>query len=501
MSNNIFRTGSSFLGRANLLLGQLNGDMKTLQRQLATGRYAESYGELSRGRITALSLRERLTGMETYGNVIQQVDLRVTMMESNLGRLDDIRQEAKQAAVNTPFQLTGYGQTVAQTSAFQQLDEAINLLNTDIAGRTLFGGRKTDARPVESVSKILNGDGTKAGLKTMIEQRRLADLGTDQRGRMGATSAGAVVTLAEDGAHPFGFKIDGISLTSSFASVSGPTGSPQSATITVGSLPANGEIIRISLDLPDGSNEAIELSAGTANSATTFAVGANTTDTATNITNAIQQALLYKGQTALTAASGFAAADNFFLGSTSTPPLRVDGPPFETATALRNATAADTVVWYNGDSADASTARTNTFAQVDTNVQVNYGVQANEAGVTDILKGLAVFTSIRFTNTDATSNQIYDDLRLRAAEKQTPVLGRQAVNDIRAELIHTQTVLKSTNQRQTASKALIDQSLSSIELIDPNEVGIKLLSLQTRIEASYALTQRVSQLSLVNYLN
>ena len=51
------------------------------------------------------------------------------------------------------------------------------------------------------------------------------------------------------------------------------------------------------------------------------------------------------------AASAVAAGNDFFNTDASHPPQRVDGPPFDTATALVDGTAANTVAWYTGDNA------------------------------------------------------------------------------------------------------------------------------------------------------
>ncbi len=78
-------------------------------------------------------------------------------------------------------------------------------------GRYLFSGRAVDQPPVETTDHILNGDGLKAGLKQIIDERRQADLGASGLGRLvvGAP-AGASTSLTEDAVSPFGFKLAGV---------------------------------------------------------------------------------------------------------------------------------------------------------------------------------------------------------------------------------------------------------------------------------------------------
>ena len=69
---------------------------------------------------------------------------------------------------------------------------------------------------------------------------------------------------------------------------------------------------------------------------------------AANFKTALEAALKVAAGSELEAASTFAAAEMFFNGP-GEPALRVDGDP-ATATALKVATDADTVLWYRGQS-------------------------------------------------------------------------------------------------------------------------------------------------------
>src|SRR5882672_3230747 len=81
--------------------------------------------------------------------------------------------------------------------------------------------------------------------------------------------------------------------------------------------------------------------------------------------------------TSLTAASSMAAANDFFDIGVGDPPMRVAGPPFNTATALVAGTASNTVTWYTGEMGTDS-ARATAGAQVDDALSVSYGVRGNE---------------------------------------------------------------------------------------------------------------------------
>src|SRR5690606_16780667 len=105
--------------------------------------------------------------------------------------------------------------------------------------------------------------------------------------------------------------------------------------------------------LPDGSSVNVDLTATTENPppAGRFLIGADETETAQNLAASIDGEIQRVGRTDLVSASAFRAGEDFFNIDADNPPQRVDGPPFETATAMRNGTPDDTVFWYRGDAA------------------------------------------------------------------------------------------------------------------------------------------------------
>jgi flagellar hook-associated protein 3 FlgL len=60
--------------------------------------------------------------------------------------------------------------------------------------------------------------------------------------------------------------------------------------------------------------------------------------------------------------------------------------------------------------------------------------------------------------------------------------------------------LKSAQQRQTDTKAQLENVLSGVEDASPEAVAAQLLTLQTQMQASYQTTAMMAKMSLVNYL-
>lgn len=344
INNSMFPFRSSFQNISNM-----KDRFDKLQGQLATGQKAANLAEMGSDRFFDLSMRARLTKISGYQDTITSVNLRLSVMDTTMSRLDTL--EADQRTLATPG---GYGSsninlTTTPDLSLARLDEVLDLLNASVDGRYLFGGGTTDKKPVEDTAAILDGALGRDGFRTVVGERKLADAGPDGLGRLDITTAADTVTLAEDGTHPFGFKLSTLSTSSANVALTQPTGAPQSLSVQFTALPVAGEKVTIGLTLPDGTQEVINLVATTdSTGAGAFQIGADPNATAANFATALQASLEGLGETRLAAASTFTAADNFFNGQ-GAPILRVDGPPFDTATALVAATPADTVYWYQGE--------------------------------------------------------------------------------------------------------------------------------------------------------
>ncbi|MHB1102762.1 MAG: hypothetical protein ACYC0C_08330 [Devosia sp.] len=344
IKNSMFPFRSSFQHISNM-----KDRFDKLQGQLATGQKAASLAGMGSSRFFDLSIRARLSKISGYQDTITSVNLRLDVMDTTMSRLDTL--EADQRTLATPG---GYGSsninlTTTPDLSLARLDEVLDLLNASVDGRYLFGGSTTDEKPIEDTASILDGALGRDGFRTVVGERKLADAGADGLGRLDITTVTDTVSLAEDGTHPFGFKLSTLSTSSANVALTQPTGTPPSLSAQFTALPVAGEKVTIGLTLPDGTQEVINLVASTGvTGAGAFQIGADANATAANFATALQASLEKMGETTLGAASTFAAADNFFNGQ-GDPVLRVDGPPFDTATALVAATSADTVLWYQGE--------------------------------------------------------------------------------------------------------------------------------------------------------
>jgi flagellar hook-associated protein 3 FlgL len=57
----------------------------------------------------------------------------------------------------------------------------------------------------------------------------------------------------------------------------------------------------------------------------------------------------------------------------------------------------------------------------------------------------------------------------------------------------------TATERMTAEKDIVSQGITSLEGVDPVEAKVRFDTLSTQLEMSYALTNRILNLSILNY--
>jgi flagellar hook-associated protein 3 FlgL len=482
----------------------LRAQLDDLQRQLSTGKKSETFGGLGFGRRIALDFRARLATIEGFQDNIQSANLRLSLMNQSLESIAKLARDGKATALQSDFTPGTDGLTIGQRIGQESLKEMIDILNSDVAGRYIFSGRATDTKPVETYELILEGDTTHAGLKRLISERTQADFGANGLGRLNLTNVAANVTLAEQLAGlPFGFKIAGASADGGNITATYAAGPPASAAFDVTLQPSDGDAVHVVLNLPDGTQERLDLVArATINPLSAekaFQIGPTPNATAANLAALLQTEVGKLAATSLKAASAEVAAADFFAGSLSNPPLRVNGPPFDTAMTTMAGTAANTVIWYKGDDTSV-TARGTAPVRVDVTQTVATGSQANEQAFRDMLAQFGILASLTFSATDPNSEPTYTALSDRVNTKLSFPNGTQSVEEIATELALATATIGNAKERNKTTASLLQSGVDDVENASSEQVAAAILALQTRLQASYQTTAILSQLSLTNYL-
>lgn len=430
-----------------------------LERQLTTGRRADSYGELGIERGQALDLRGRVSGLESWQQGIKSADTRLKMMLQSIEGLDKIANDTKAISALPASRVIPGANPQEQMLAQANLQGAIDFLNAEFGGRSLFAGRAHDEKPVANYNAIMQG--VTAGIATRATADDVA--GT---GHLAVSRTGATVEIADT--DPAGFTLAGASSSGGSITAAGAA-SPASFTVT--QPPAVGERVNLTLDLPDGTSREVSLIAETTAGPGQFVTGGTPAQVAQNIETAMQEALESEASTSLTAASALLASQEFF-----------DDPDN----------------WYNGsDPADPDQARGTATLRIDETQTVGIGAQANEDGFRELLSQLAALSATDFSDG---STQRLEAMMSRVRDNLTPQGGEQSIAQIGMELGVAASTMSEAAERHKATQVMVQNELGEIEDTNTEETVTKLMTLQTRLQASYQTTSLLSQLSLVNFL-
>lgn len=481
---------------------QLRENMAVHEQQLATGRKSETYAGIGSERSLSIAFRSDVSRLASYQNSITLVELRLSISDQVLTRMDGIATEARGSMDPNIYQLVGEGKTQGQVTSYNLLGETLSMLNSEAGGRYLFAGQDVTNKPVETIGATMDGDGNRAGFVQHRDERLLADTGAAGTGRLDVTQPSTTqVQLAEDGVHPFGLKIDGVANNLTNTVVTGPSVAPATFDVDFTGQPIAGEMLTVSVTLPDGTEQNIELVAAAAGQGdeNAFEIGATPDETATNFAAALTDTLEQLTAVDLRSASAIAAGSDFFDYEGGGAPQRIDGPPFESATALRDGTETDTVFWYKGENGSES-ARSTATARIDDNLTISYGSRANEEAFRVLVQNLAVFSSSTFTEGNQNDEARYSQLADKTLQNISYPAGVQKLEQIAGELSAARSAADNANTRHSVKTGTLQSLVDGIEKADLNEVAVSLLTLETRLEASYRATSILFDLSLVNYI-
>ena len=181
------------------------------------------------------------------------------------------------------------------------------------------------------------------------------------------------------------------------------------------------------------------------------------------------------------------------------PPLRVAGPPFDTATALVAGTAANTVFWYTGENGATPALQTAT-AQVGPSMTIAYGMRATEPAITSLVANVAVLAATTYSASNPNAQASYQDLSQSVLANLNGQSGTQSISDIEADIANAQTTVKNATTLNTQAQSTLQDMLQGFEGVNQDQIGEQILNLQNTLSASMSVTARLAQLSLVNYL-
>ena len=145
---------------------------------------------------------------------------------------------------------------------------------------------------------------------------------------------------------------------------------------------------------------------------------------------------------------------------------------------------------------NGATANPRVTARISDDVTVTYGVQANDPAIRDVMKGLALLASVDAS--EISDPEAYTAWVGAAADALGS--GLSGVLEMEASLGAMESQIATTIDRDQSRLDVLNTQLGNLESVDAYDAATRLNLLQTQIQASYAVTARLSQMSFLNFM-
>lgn len=135
-------------------------------------------------------------------------------------------------------------------------------------------------------------------------------------------------------------------------------------------------------------------------------------------------------------------------------------------------------------------------ARIGEGVTLSHGIQANDAGFTELMRGLSMLVATDISQIqDDDTYAAYLDAAVQAISK-----GSTMLLDAQSRLGTMQGLVDETIEQQEQVNDVYSYRILDLEGVDSYEAATRLSQLQAQLEASFSVTARLSQLSLINFL-
>ncbi|TGD61867.1 hypothetical protein EYC08_17510 [Tabrizicola sp. WMC-M-20] len=154
--------------------------------------------------------------------------------------------------------------------------------------------------------------------------------------------------------------------------------------------------------------------------------------------------------------------------------------------------------FYNGTPrlAPDSSPMGRVVVRLDDSQTLNVGIQANDPGFTDLLKGLMMIATVN--PQDIPDAGAYAEWMGHAVTAISDGIG--AIDAAQVGLGNQQALVDKTLKRQQVQMDLYNNGIAGIEAADPYDTAARLTALRTQLEATYSVTAQLSKLSFLNYM-
>ncbi|MBA3037378.1 MAG: flagellar hook-associated protein 3 [Desulfobacterium sp.] len=184
-------TNNSVYDSVRYNLGKISEDMSKANKIVSSGKLISNLSDDPVGLTQSLKIKSVIAGIDQLGRNVSLGKSWLTASESALTSVQDLISDTKALCIQMATATTGAPQRASAARTVQNiLDEIISLSNTEVSGRYIFSGTKTDSLAFDQSGTYLGNDepfAVKIGMDT-----------TASVGRNGQEVFGAIFTVLSD---------------------------------------------------------------------------------------------------------------------------------------------------------------------------------------------------------------------------------------------------------------------------------------------------------------
>lgn len=134
--------------------------------------------------------------------------------------------------------------------------------------------------------------------------------------------------------------------------------------------------------------------------------------------------------------------------------------------------------------------------RIDVGQQLEYGVQANDEAFRQTIKGLAMLSAVDVSQ--ISDMDVYEAWMAEVTEEIG--MGQQGVLEVSTDIGFDQQLIEKAQEKLSDLSIVQTTQIGLYENIDTYEVTTRLTSLETQLQASYSVSSRLSQLTILNWI-
>lgn len=143
----------------------------------------------------------------------------------------------------------------------------------------------------------------------------------------------------------------------------------------------------------------------------------------------------------------------------------------------------------------SSASNRNTVSRISLTEEVVSSANANESPFRKLAEAYTMVADLGAENLSEATFATLTDTAVRLASEAI-----QELTVVQGRLGSSAERVAQSNERMTAQRNILNTQIDNLERVDPFEASTRVTTLFTQLQTSYALTARVQQLTILNYL-